>query len=219
MTITVTLHLEHDRLALVPTLQALEEVAIEVVPQGTTNPGTAEFPFLVEYPDRERLEGAFDGDPTVAAYDLIEWGDASGLYYIEHADGTVLISSAVSDANGYLVHTESEGEGWLVRLLLPDRAALNAVWEYAIDHGMDLEIVEIYRNEDAGAASSFGLTDEQRTALLVAYEQGYFVEPREISLDALADELDLSSTAMSGRLRRGMRNLIAATLVGGGDEE
>jgi len=215
MTITVTLHLEHDRLALVPTLQALDDVAIEVVTQGTTNPGTAEFPFLVEYPDRAPLERAFDADPTVAAYDLIEWDDASGLYYIEHAAETVLISTAVSDANGFLVHTESEGEGWLVRLLLPDRTALNAVWEYAIDNAMDFDIVEIYRNDEAGAESSFGLTDEQRTALLVAYEKGYFVEPREISLDALADELDLSSTAMSGRLRRGMRNLIAATLVGG----
>ena len=214
MSLTVTLHLEHDRLALVPTLSALEDVAIEVVPQGNTNPGTAEFPFLVEYPDRTAVERTFDADPTVDDYELIEWGDGTGLYYIEHAAETKLVSSAVSDANGYLVHTESQDNGWLVRLLLPDRAALNSVWEYAIAHDIDLDIVEIYRNEHAGTDSSYGLTEEQRAALVVAYEQGYFVEPRELSLDALAEEMDLSSTAMSGRLRRGMRNLIAATLVG-----
>lgn len=217
MSITVTLHLEHDRIALVPTLQSLDDVAIEVVTQGTTNPGSAEFPFLVEYPDRERLERAFDADPTVETYDLVEWNGTSGVYYIEHADGTLLISTPVSEANGFLVHTESEGEGWLARVLLPDRAALNAVWEYAIDNDIDFDIVEIYRNEAAAAETSYGLTDEQRTALLLAYEKGYFVEPRDISLDALAAEMDLSSTAMSGRLRRGMRNLIAATLVGGAD--
>jgi predicted DNA binding protein len=214
MTLTVTLHLEHDRMALVPTISSLEGVDVEVVPQGNTNPGTSEFPFLVEYPDRTALERSFDDDPTVDEYELIEWGDGTGLYYIEHASGTKLISSAVSEANGYLVQTESEGQGWLVRLLLPDRAALNSVWEYAIDHDISLDIVEIYRNENAGTESSYGLTDEQRAALLMAYEKGYFVEPREISLDALADEIDLSSTAMSGRLRRGMRNLIAATLAG-----
>jgi predicted DNA binding protein len=213
MSLTVTLHLEHDRMALVPTLSSLEDVAVEVVPQGNTNPGTSEFPFHVECPDRRAVEREFDADTTVNEYELIEWDEASGLYYIEHSPETVLISSAVSDANGYLVHTESDGEGWLVRLLLPDRAALNSVWEYAIDQGISLDIIEIYRNENAGAASSYGLTDEQRAALVMAYEKGYFVEPREMSLDALADEMDLSSTAMSGRLRRGMRNLIAATLV------
>jgi predicted DNA binding protein len=213
MSLTVTLHLEHDRMALVPTLSSLQDVVVEVVPQGNTNPGTSEFPFHVEYPDRRAVEREFDADTTVNEYELIEWDEASGLYYIEHSPETVLISSAVTDANGYLVHTESDGEGWLVRLLLPDRAALNSVWEYAIDQGINLDIIEIYRNENAGAASSYGLTDEQRAALVVAYEKGYFVEPRELSLDALADEMDLSSTAMSGRLRRGMRNLIAATLV------
>ena len=214
MSLTVTLHLEHDRMALVPTLASLQSVDIEVVPQGNTNPGTAEFPFHVEYSDRTELERTFDADPTVDGYELIEWNDGTGLYYIQHATETKLISSAVSDANGYLVHTESEGGGWLVRLLLPDRAALNSVWEYAIDRNIDLDIIEIYRNENTGSESSFGLTDEQRAALVMAYEKGYFVEPRELSLDALADEMDLSSTAMSGRLRRGMRNLIAATLVG-----
>lgn len=218
MSITATLHVEHDRLALVPTLQTLEDVDIKVVTQGNTNPGTSEFPFLVEYPDRAALEGTLDEDPTVDEYELIEWADATGIYYIEHSPETKLVSTAVSDANGFLVHTESEGSGWLVRVLLPDRTALNSVWEYALDNDMSLDIIEIYRNENAGSESSYGLTDEQRTALLMAYEKGYFVEPREMSLDALADELDLSSTAMSGRLRRGMRNLIAATLVGEDDE-
>ena len=59
---------------------------------------------------------------------------------------------------------------------------------------------------------SYGLTDEQRVALTTAYRAGYFNEPRDISLSEVADEMGLSSTAMSGRLRRGVGNLIAATL-------
>ncbi len=214
MSITATVHIEHDRLALMPTVRRLEGVHVRVVAEGTTDPGTSVFPFLVEYDDREALERSLDADPTVAAYELIEWADDAGVYYIEHTDDTEFLSEAVTDASGFTVHTETENEGWLVRMLLPDRAALNAVWEHAIDRDIALDIIEIYGNERAGAASSFGLTEEQRTALKLAYEKGYFVEPREMSLDELADELGLSSTAMSGRLRRGMRNLIAATLAG-----
>ena len=213
MSITVTFHVEHERLALVYTLTQLEEIDIEVVTQGTTDPGSSEFPFLVEYADRERLEETFEADPTVEEYRLVEWSDDTGVYYIEHTDETKLVSTAVSNANGFLVHTESERNGWLVRVRLPDRTALNAVWEYAIDNDIRIDIVGIYNNDTTGSGGSYGLTHEQRTALLMAYEKGYFVEPREMSLDELASELELSSTAMSGRLRRGMRNLIAATLA------
>ena len=213
MSITVTLHVKHERLALVYTLQQLEGIDIEVVTQGTTDPESSEFPFLIEYDDRERLEGVFEADPTVEEYELVEWSGDTGVYYIKHTDETKLVSTAVSDANGFLVHTESERNGWLVRVRLPSRSALNTVWEYAVDNDMRLDIVEIHNNDSAGSETSYGLTEEQRTALLMAYEKGYFVEPREMSLDELADELGLSSTAMSGRLRRGMRNLITATLA------
>lgn len=219
MSIIVTLHVEHERLALVPTLQRLDGVDIEVVTQGTTDPGSSEFPFLVDYDDRVGLERAMDSDPTVDEYELVEWSGGTGIYYIEHTSETKLISTAVSDANGFLIHTESERNGWLVRLLLPDRAALRDVWEHAASHEMRLDIVEIHDNETTDSGPSYGLTDEQRTTLLIAYEEGYFVEPREMSLDELADELGLSSTAVSGRLRRGMRNLVAATIATEGPEQ
>jgi predicted DNA binding protein len=34
-----------------------------------------------------------------------------------------------------------------------------------------------------------------------------------MSLEDVADEVGVSSTAMSGRLRRGMRNLVSSTLI------
>jgi hypothetical protein len=54
-----------------------------------------------------------------------------------------------------------------------------------------------------------GLTDRQREALRVALETGYFSVPRETSLEDLAKRLDVSDTAASQRLRRGVENLIA----------
>ncbi|SNR52260.1 helix-turn-helix domain-containing protein [Halorubrum vacuolatum] len=212
MSITATIHIEHERLALVPTLRSLGDVTIRVIPQGTTDPGSAVFPFLVEYDDRETIEDTFEADPTVATYELVDWTDRTGIYYIEHTPETELISTIVTDENGFLAHTETKDRGWLVRLVLPDRVALNSIWEYATERDISLDIINVYGNADSGGEESYGLTDEQRLALQVAYDNGYFSEPREMSLNDVAEQMDLSSTAVSGRLRRGIRNLIAATI-------
>jgi predicted DNA binding protein len=213
MSLTATLYIEHDLVALVPTLRALQDVRIEVISQGTTNPGNTFFPFLIDFDDRVALEDVLDEDPTVARYELVDWTDNSGIYYIEHTPETKLISTAVADVNGVMLHTETRDEGWLVRLLLPERAALNTIWEWTTDEDIDVEVMEIYGNQDAGGDTSFGLTDEQEAALTTALREGYFDEPRSASLEEIAEEMDLSSTAVSGRLRRGMRNLVAATIA------
>ncbi len=43
-----------------------------------------------------------------------------------------------------------------------------------------------------------GLTDSQREALLVAFETGYFEEPRNATLSDVAADLDISQPAASG---------------------
>jgi len=219
MSITAELRIDHERLSLAPTLRRLPEIEIRVVSEGTTDPESTVFPFVIEYGDRDELEEVLDTDETVETYELIDWVDQTGIYYIEHTPETKLISTAVTNVNGFMLHAQSKDHGWIVRLLLPDRRALNTIWEYAGEHDITVDIIEMYGNEDAGGESSYGLTDAQRIALTTAYEHGYFNEPRDVSLDAVADELGLSSTAMSGRLRRGMRNLIAATLAESDGEE
>lgn len=213
MSITATIHIQHERLGLVPTLQSLDGIEIQVITQVNTDPEVTDFPFLIEYPDRQELERVLDSDPTIERYKMVEWTDDAGIYYLEHTEDTLLISTVVTDVNGFLVHTETKGNGWLARLLLPDREALTTIWEYASEQDITLDIIEIYGNNSSTGEQSYGLTDQQRTALQTAYRMGYFHEPRETSLEELAAEMDLSSTAISGRVRRGMRNLIAATLA------
>lgn len=221
MTVTAKIHIKHDMLALVPTLRTLDDISISVITQGTTNPGATVFPFLVHYDDREELERAFEDDPTVEHYELVSWGNQSGIYYIKHTPETKLISTTVMGVDGFLTHTETKGKGWLIQLLLPDKDALNTVWQYARNNDISFDIIDVYGSKSTSedSDSSYGLTREQRTALLTAYTKGYFQEPREMSLSDVADELGLSSTAMSGRLRRGMQNLIRATIVESPDEE
>lgn len=122
MSITTKLHLRHDRLALVPTLRALDDVDISVITQGLTDPGRTAFPFFIRYGDREALDQAFEEDVTVADYQLVDWTGETGIYYLKYTPETVLISTVVAKVNGVLVSTQTRGDGWAARLVLP-------VWE------------------------------------------------------------------------------------------
>jgi len=213
MSITAKIYVEHERLALVPTLRSLDGVNIEVITQVTTDPNSDFFPFLIEYDDFDELERALDSDPTVENYKLVDRSENTGIYYIEHTEDAKLISTIVTEVNGFLMHTETKDRGWLVRLHLPDRQALNTVWTYANSEDIKLDIIEIYTKDGTDANLSYGLTEEQTEALMLAHEMGYFDEPREMSLGEIADEMGISSTALSGRIRRGMHNLISAALT------
>ena len=56
------------------------------------------------------------------------------------------------------------------------------------------------------------LTDKQRRTLELALREGYYERPRESNLTDLAEQLDLSKSAVSQRLRTAERKLIKATL-------
>lgn len=58
-----------------------------------------------------------------------------------------------------------------------------------------------------------GLTDRQYEALRTAHELGYFDVPRRASLDEIADELDVSASSASERLRRAQAQLIEETVA------
>lgn len=47
---------------------------------------------------------------------------------------------------------------------------------------------------------------------MLASERGYFDVPRVVTVDELADDLGVSTTSVSERLRRGIDNLVDNTL-------
>ena len=57
------------------------------------------------------------------------------------------------------------------------------------------------------------LTDVQRETLIRAVEAGYYATPRAVSLDSLAQEFDVSKSAVSQRLRKAEAT-IAQRVVG-----
>jgi len=65
------------------------------------------------------------------------------------------------------------------------------------------------RNTTPGATDSSGiLTPEEREALRVALEEGYFAVPRTTTLVDIADELGRSDVEVSAQIRRGMDSVL-----------
>lgn len=71
----------------------------------------------------------------------------------------------------------------------------------------------LYQPTEPMAGGQYGLSPKQRTALITALERGYFEVPREVSMDELADELDITQQSLSKRLRRAHRNMITNVLT------
>lgn len=110
-----------------------------------------------------------------------------------------------------------EQEQCIVSCHLPDREKLRnliADLKTVSDRVRLLRIVEIEKRDGNENARSLRfdlttLTATQRETLEVAVTEGYYDDPRAISLGELAEKLDLSKSALSRRLKRAEANLVS----------
>lgn len=213
MVISTTVYMEHPDLALVPTIRAVNDVDVGVVSDAGTDPQHDVHFFWVEAGDFGAVEGALDADHTVDAFDAVAEANGRRTYRIEYSDRATLISPAVVAAGGLVLTSRSHATGWKLELQLPDHQTLEQLAAAAEAEDVRFDVVELHQAEDGDTDPEFGLTERQIEALVTAYLHGYYDCPGEASLDDLAELMDVSRTAVSGRLRRGSARLIEAALV------
>ncbi|WP_121743548.1 helix-turn-helix domain-containing protein [Natronorubrum halophilum] len=212
MSLISDISIDHPDLALAPTIREYPDARIEVVSHSTTDPETGRFFFVVSGVD-ETFDRALEQDHTVAWWTLVDESGSNRIYQLRHTERTKLISTKTIELNGILLECVSNSRGWDVRLHLPDRNALADLCAYCEREGYAFELHRMFRQDEWTRGVAAELTDEQYDAIMAAYEEGYFEEPREISLEDLAARLDISPTAAGGRIRRGTEQLIRATLA------
>lgn len=215
MSLIAVVDIAHPDLALMPTIRDVSDVSIQVLPHSGTDPETGRFAFFVEGDPTalDRFEEVLAGDHTVARSDRISRSEDSAIYQLTHTDAAKLISPTTLEAGGMVREAKSTDRRWRMHLQFPDREALATLWEYCDVENISFEVRRLYRQDGWAIGEAADLTDAQRTALLTAYRNGYFDEPRETSLEELAEDLDISPTAVGGRIRRGVAALVETTLV------
>lgn len=168
--------------------------------------------FWVRGAEAEDIEAAFTAHAGVVSIELIDDIDNEYLMRVEWASGYFGILNALARAKVVVLSGVGRKDGWSFEVRGESREAISAFRTNCQEHGIDIEITAVYELLPV-QNGNYGLTDTQRTTLVLAYERGYFDTPRGASLQDLADELDITSQSVSARLRRGYRRLIGATLV------
>ncbi|MFA9417579.1 helix-turn-helix domain-containing protein [Natrinema sp. HArc-T2] len=194
--------------ALRDTLEAVPDVDVAIERVVAADPGHV-MPYVWFATDSSTLaavDDALAADPSVDDATRLVARDDRSLYRVEWVDHVAVTVSLLTDAHATVLDAAVENTQWQFRMLFPDRAALSRTYEFATEQGLSIEILRIHRLEER-RHGRYGLTDAQYESLVAALEAGYYEIPREMDMDELSDELDISHQALSERLRRAHRTL------------
>lgn len=209
MSIVAEVRIRSADMVLASTLDRLPELQLDLVTEVATDP---QRPYLYVWAsgvDREAFEAAMAEDVTVAEAEGYTHLEARSLYRIQVSSATAVVTYPDWVEFGVTLLEATWAEGWWhLQLRVPDRDALGAVKEWCAEHGVDLEVEGVF-TDSAPDPDHGPLTAEQREVLRRAYDMGYFDIPRQHTMADLAGDLGLSSQAVSERLRRGYRTLVA----------
>lgn len=204
---------EHPDIVLTGTVTHDRSSKATSVSEAGTDPTSGKFFYRIESADFDRFEDGLRKDSTVGEFErVIETRDEEAIYSFEYTDEAKVLSPVVSAANGVILDMKNDGSAWILTIWMPERTDLVQLWDYAQQNDIDIDLLRV--NEYAGLGNTdAGLTDSQREALLVAFETGYFEEPRNATLSEVAADLDISQPAASGLLRRGIKRLIISSMM------
>ena len=211
--ISTTLHLEHEDLPLTRVIRSVPEASIRVVPDASTDPNHDTHHFRFSAPDFDEIEAVMTADHTVSEFRMTSETMTGRIYAIEYTSQVVLVSPTVVEVEGLVVTSRSHEGGWKLRLQLGGYDALSKLRDYIEDHEFQYDIAEIRQTSESDLRSDDDPTQAQLEALVCAYRNGYFDDPREASLEDLAAILDISQAAVSGRLKRGCERIVRKTLI------
>jgi predicted DNA binding protein len=209
MSIVAELQIRSDGMVLVPTQDRLPALEVDVVTEVATDPQRPYLYAWISGVDREAFERAIAQDPTVAEHeDYTHLADRS-LYRIQVSEATDVVTYPDWVEFGVTLLEATWADGWWrLQLRVPNREALGEIREWCAEQAVALQVCGVVSDSTPGPDDPL-LTAEQREVLRRAYEMGYFEIPRGHTMADLAADLDLSSQAVSERLRRGYRTLVA----------
>ena len=202
MSIVAEITLQHPDLALADTLRIDSERTIRTEHRAATL-GTRTRFYDVEGRDAAAFESALDDDHTVADWGLSGAYADHRIYRIALSDELKVITPEILDRDIRILDSTSDGDGWLVRMIAPDRAALESLREYCEREGVSFhlrKLRDVVDGREGDRGVNLALTERQREVATVATEMGYF-ERDGASAAEVADALGISKSTLSTHLR------------------
>ena len=210
------IRLTHPDLVLTRTIRTVPEMTTELEYQTIAGPESYYLFFKVYGGDFDDFDAAVAEDPTVGESVVTVEGEGFRIYRMLLTSTEHLVLPEAANLGLRVLYArdadDGGGGGWLATLEVPEMESLQRFRDHCAGRDVAFSVVRLYRPDDDSGAE-FGLTPVQRETLVTAYENGYFEDPRDASVDDLGSLLGVSPSAVSGRLRRGLRNLVKSTLL------
>lgn len=214
MSLIAEFSLRSSDLVLASALAGAPDVTVELETQMATRYEAPAFVFWAFGGDFDSFERGIEHDETVQSSAVLEELGDRRLYRTRFVSDEVLSIYPVYQRLGAspLAATGS-ADGWHRRVRFPDRNSVVEMRKYCADNDVDFRLHRLYTPDESEMVDEFGLSSEQRRTLVTAERVGYFEVPREVDLEELGEELDVSGQSASERLRRAISKLVSNTIL------
>lgn len=210
MTVIADITVPADAFELGRVMQDFPDVGVElerVVPlQETVIPL-----FWVSGTDIAEIETALTENQHTENVRQLTTTNGRTLFEVRWTDEINGIVAALIDSRAKILEARGQAEAWDFRLRFEARDQLSELNMALTDEGLPVTLRHIYNPSLPDETAT--LSEEQREALLKAYQRGFFEVPRRVTLAELAREMEISDSALSQRMRRGLAVTVEQVVV------
>ncbi|QLG60384.1 helix-turn-helix domain-containing protein [Halorarum salinum] len=203
-------------LALSETLRSLPDVSIRPDHHTVSANGDRSLAASISGSSTDRVRSALEADSSVVSFEIVRSFPDHSIYRIDLEESAVLLAPTSLELGARPLSVEGIHDGWRADVQFPDRDSLIALRAFCEEHGISFGVDSLHEADYLDGVTN-GLTELQRETLRTAYRLGYFDVPRTTSQAELAAELDVSTSAVSHRLRRATARLVGDELVSSDD--
>lgn len=192
--------------------ERLPDAAIELERVVPTNDHILPY-FWVRDGDADHVRETLAAEPAFLSVTLVDDLGDEGLFRAEWNPEVEGVLTAVLESELTLLSAFGTLGNWTFEFRATDTDQISAFQRYCTDHDIDATLTRLKSLAEMQVGDEYNLTADQHEALLLAFDEGYYGDPRETDLEALASRVGISRPAFANRLRRGIRNVLASTIA------
>lgn len=177
----------------------------QVVPFGQGRP----LLFWIHRIDPATVQSAMQGWKQVDDVTVLSANGDITLFEVNWVSEPDQLSTVLTQTNVQLIEGFGTADSWDFRLRFRDQAELVSFNKSLTEAGIP---VTLQRLSNSPTETETALSNEQFEAVKLAHQRGYFDVPRRCTIQDLAEQVNISDSAFSQRLRRGVGKCIGATL-------
>lgn len=158
------------------------------------------------------IEAAFSDHPGVRQLRFIDSIEDEYLLRVEWEPSHMGLLTSLANLDIPLLEAIGTNEQWTFEIRADTRGDIAEFQRLCRERGIPITLTSLHALTPLETATESALTDAQEEVLVLAFERGYFNSPRDVTMEELGEELEITQQAVASRLRRGIRNILNNTL-------